>query len=139
MSMFDLIPFASKSRDLFDTLDRRASGDMTASLGDFRTDIIEEAGRYVLECELPGFRREDISVDIADDRLTITAKANPDSERARRSYVHRERRVATWQRSFSLSNIETQSITASYTDGILTLSLPKVQPKAAQSRKIEIQ
>ncbi len=131
MSMLDLVPFSVKSHDPFDSLDRRAT------LGDFRSDIIEESDRYVLECELPGFSREAISVDASDDRLTITAKrTEPDRTR---TYVHRERSFTTWQRSFSLSNIETDSITASYTDGVLRLNLPKVQPKSAQARKIEIQ
>ena len=135
--MFDLIPFAAKSRDLFDSFDRRFWGEGTAALGDFRTDIIEENDKYVLEAELPGFKREDISIDVEDDRLTITAKAT--AEENGKNYVHRERRSAVYQRSFSISNIETGAITAAYTDGILTLNLPKMQPKTAESRKIQIQ
>ena len=135
--MFDLIPFAAKSRDLFDSFDRRFWGEGTAALGDFRTDIIEENDKYVLEAELPGFKREDISIDVEDDRLTITAKAA--AEENGKNYVHRERRSAVYQRSFSISNIETGAITAAYTDGILTLNLPKMQPKTAESRKIQIQ
>ena len=135
--MFDLIPFAAKSRDLFDSFDRRFWGEGTAALGDFRTDIIEENDKYVLEAELPGFKREDISIDVEDDRLTITAKAT--AEENGKNYVHRERRSAVYQRSFSISNIDTGAITAAYTDGILTLNLPKMQPKTAESRKIQIQ
>ena len=135
--MFDLIPFAAKSRDLFDSFDRRFWGEGTAALGDFRTDISEENDKYVLEAELPGFKREDISIDVEDDRLTITAKAT--AEENGKNYVHRERRSAVYQRSFSISNIETGAITAAYTDGILTLNLPKMQPKTAESRKIQIQ
>ena len=135
--MFDLIPFAAKSRDLFDSFDRRFWGEGTAALGEFRTDISEENDKYVLEAELPGFKREDISIDVEDDRLTITAKAT--AEENGKNYVHRERRSAVYQRSFSISNIETGAITAAYTDGILTLNLPKMQPKTAESRKIQIQ
>ena len=135
--MFDLIPFAAKSRDLFDSFDRRFWNDSAAALGDFRTDITEEGDKYVLEAELPGFKREDISIDVEDDRLTITAKAT--AEENGKNYVHRERRSAVYQRSFSISNIETGAITAAYTDGILTLNLPKMQPKTAESRKIQIQ
>ena len=135
--MFDLIPFAAKSRDLFDSFDRRFWGEGTAALGDFRTDISEENDKYVLEAELPGFKREDISIDVEDDRLTITAKAT--AEENGKNYVHRERRSAVYQRSFSISNIDTGAITAAYTDGILTLNLPKMQPKTAESRKIQIQ
>ena len=54
--MFDLIPFAAKSRDLFDSFDRRFWNDGAAALGDFRTDITEEGDKYVLEAELPGFK-----------------------------------------------------------------------------------
>ena len=137
--MFDLIPFAAKSRDLFDSFDRRFWGEGAAALGEFRTDISEEGDKYVLEAELPGFKREDISIDVEDDRLTITAKNNSEENTDTKNYVHRERRSAVYQRSFSISNIETGAITAAYADGILTLNLPKVQPKAAETRKIQIQ
>ncbi|MEA4824300.1 MAG: Hsp20/alpha crystallin family protein [Clostridiaceae bacterium] len=139
--MFDLIPFVTKPHDLFDTFDRRLWNDMNAALGDFRTDITEESDKYVLEAELPGFKREDISVDVDDDRLVITAKTTSEKNEGgdKKNYVHRERRSATYQRSFSISNIATDAITASYNDGVLTLNLPKVQPKEAAARKIEIQ
>ena len=137
--MFDLIPFAAKSRDLFDSFDRRFWNDSAAALGDFRTDITEEGDKYVLEAELPGFKREDISIDVEDDRLIITAKNNAETENNAKNYVHRERRSAVYQRSFSSSNIDTAAITAAYTAGILTLNLPKMQPKTAESRKIQIQ
>ncbi len=135
--MFDLIPFAAKSRDLFDSFDRRFWNETQPALGDFRTDIIEEDDKYVLESELPGFKREEISIDLEDDRLTITAKKAETEES--RNYVHRERRSAAYQRSFSISNIDTAAITAGYADGVLTLTLPKLLPKVPEARKIQIQ
>ena len=57
----------------------------------------------------------------------------------KKNYVHRERRSATYQRSFSISNIATEAITASYNDGILTLNLPKMLPKESAARKIAVQ
>lgn len=134
--MFDLIPFAARSRDLFDNFDRHIWRDMNFVTGDFRTDIVEEDDKYVVECELPGFSREDISVDIENDRLTISARHERKDDG--RTYIHRERTDASYQRSFSISNIQTDSITAAYNDGVLILNLPKAQPKEAQSRKIQI-
>ena len=138
--MFDLIPFATKSHDLFDNFDRRWN-EMGAALGDFRTDITEEKDKYVLEAELPGFKREDINIDVEDDRLVITAKTSSETTESgeKKNYVHRERRSATYQRSFSISNIATEAITASYNDGILTLNLPKMLPKESAARKITVQ
>jgi len=134
--MFDLIPFATRAHD-FDNFDRRLWREMNPMTGGFRTDIVEEENQYVLECELPGFAREDISVDVEEERLVITAHREAKDDG--RNYIHRERTSATYQRSFSISNIQTDSITAAYHDGILTLNLPKFQPKAAPSRKITIE
>ena len=134
--MFDLIPFAARPHDLFDNFDRHFWRDMNSMTQDFRTDIVEEDDRYVIECELPGFTREDISVDVENDRLIISARREHKDDG--RKYIHRERTSAAYQRSFAISNIRTDAISAAYTDGVLSLTLPKEQPKEAQSRKIEI-
>ncbi|MGI6335988.1 MAG: Hsp20/alpha crystallin family protein [Eubacteriales bacterium] len=137
--MFDLIPFASRTRDLFDPFDRRMFSEMTAALGDFRTDITEEDDKYVLESELPGFQREDISIDVDGNRLVISAQTkSEESDESKKNYVHRERRCANYTRSFSISNIDTDNITAAYNDGVLTLNLPKRLPKKPETKKIVI-
>lgn len=134
--MYDLIPFAARPYHRFDNFDHRHCHDMNSMTHAFRTDIVEEDDRYVIECELPGFDRENISVDVKDERLIISARRERKDDG--RSYIHRERTFAAYQRIFAISNVRTDEITAAYTDGVLTLTLPKEQPRENHSRKIEI-
>ena len=108
---------------------------------EFRTDITEKDGTYVLEAELPGFKKEDISIDLDKDCLTITAsrKSESDDEDEERSYVRRERFYGSYSRSFNVSGINTDEISASYNDGILRVSMPKKEPEIPAARRLEIQ
>ena len=74
--MFGMLPFERSNDNLFDTFDNFARDffrSSNASLPAFRTDIREVNDKYVLEAELPGFNKEDISLDVKDGILTITA------------------------------------------------------------------
>ena len=107
----------------------------------FRTDITEKDGNYVLEAELPGFKKEDISIDLEKDCLTITAerKSESDEEDSERNYVRRERFYGSYSRSFNVSGIDTDNISAAYNDGILSISMPKKTPEVPAARRLEIQ
>jgi len=106
-----------------------------------RVDIHDTKENYVITAELPGVKREDIDVTIHDDVLTLKAqtkfeKATEDSEH---NIVRQERRYGEFLRRFSLRDSVNQSdISADYTDGILTLTLPKAVPEAPQPTKVEI-
>lgn len=123
----------------FDEMSRRffSGTEMSA----FRTDITEKDGNYILEAELPGFKKEDISIDLDKDCLTITASRNSESdeEDEEKNYVRRERFYGSYSRSFNVSGIDTEQITASYNDGILSVSMPKKEPEIPASRRLEIQ
>ena len=75
-----LVPYARKNHNVsnfnpfhdFDELERAFFSDN--ALGEFKTDIQEDGDNFVLEADLPGFKKEDIHVDIADDRLTVSAE-----------------------------------------------------------------
>lgn len=105
----------------------------------FRTDITEKDGKYILEADLPGFKKEDISVDIDKDCLTITAehKSEEKDENAD-SYIRRERYYGSYTRSFNVKGIDTEAITAAYNDGVLTLTMPKKEPEVPAARRLEI-
>lgn len=105
----------------------------------FTTDIRETENAYELESDLPGFRKEDISIDIEEDRLTVSAERKQE-ERAeeKNGYVHVERSFGSYSRSFDLSGIDTEGITASYTDGVLKITLPKKPEEKPEKRRLEI-
>ena len=103
----------------------------------FPTDIREEGDRFVLEAELPGYRKEDITVELGGSTLTITAKRQAEQEQQGR-VLRRERFCGACSRSFDTAGIDTERIEAAYENGILRLTLPKQQEQVAGTRKLEL-
>ena len=139
--MFGMIPFSRNDDnffDIFDNFERKFFGNSNAVLPDFRTDIRDAGDRFVLEAELPGFNKEDIHLDVKDGILTISAQHSTENEEKKDSYIRRERRYGSFSRSFDISGINADAIEASYTDGVLTLTMPKKQEQLPASRRLEI-
>ena len=139
--MFGMIPFERHENNLFDAFDNfeRNFFGSTSSAVTFRTDIRDEGDRFVLEAELPGFRKEDIQLHLKDGILTITAQHGESTEQKEGGYIRRERRYGSFQRSFDVTGIEEGGITAAYESGILSLTLPKAKPAEPEVRRIAIQ
>ena len=141
--MFELMPFGYRRVSAYNPF--RDFEEMSRSFWDnnivtaFRTDITEKDGKYVLEADLPGFKKEDISVDIDKDCLTITAEhKSEEKEENADSYIRRERYYGSYIRSFNVKGIDTEAITAAYNDGVLTLTMPKKEPEVPAARRLEI-
>ena len=110
-----------------------------APVSQFRTDIKDEGGSYIMECELPGFDKDEIKIDIDGDTLTLRAeRKSGNEEKNDNGYIRRERSYGCYKRSFDLSNINSDAIDASYTNGILKLTLPKKEKVQPEVRRIEI-
>ena len=126
---------------LFDDFERSFFPVDRSQMPAFRTDIKDEGDHFLLEADLPGFRKEDIDLHLQDGLLTITAKHDETSENKDENgkYVCRERRVGSFTRSFNVSGIQEDAISASYENGVLKLTLPKQGEPEPQSRKIAIQ
>ena len=107
-----------------------------------KTDIREtdDAKAYRFAVELPGFQKEDISLELKEGILTIKAehKENQDQKDDKGNYIRRERRYGSFSRTFDVSGIDENAITAVYNNGILELTLPKLAPVVPQSRQIAI-
>ena len=140
--MFGMIPFDRRESSLFDMLDnfeRNFFGSSSNTASSFRTDIRDAGDKFILEAELPGFKKEDIQLDLKDGILTISAQHSDENEEKGSSYIRRERRYGSFSRSFDVSGIQEDHITAAYNNGVLELTLPKAQPVVPASRQIEIQ
>lgn len=107
----------------------------------FRTDIEDEGDKFVLSADLPGFEKKDIHIDIENDRLVINAERHSNYEKkdARGNFLRCERSYGSYSRSFSLDGIDTEKLGASYKDGVLKLTLPKLAPAKADARRLEIE
>ena len=140
--MFELTPFRSNyyvsAYDPFkemEEFERRFSLQRTPAM---RTDIRETENAYILEADLPGFTREDVHAEIKDGYLTIRAEHKSETEDKNETYLRRERSYGSFSRTFDLDGIDAEAITASFKDGVLTLELPKLTPKAEEARRLEI-
>lgn len=97
--------------------------------------------------DLPGFRKEDIHIDIDDDILTIKAEHTESKDNSgdkgaskdKDSYIRRERYYGAYTRSFNVSEIDVESIKAAYENGVLTLTMPKKAPVKPESKHLEIE
>ena len=142
--MFGMIPFERNDDnffDLFDNFERKFFGNSNAALPDFRTDIRDAGDRFVLEAELPGFSKEDIKLDVKDGILTISAQhsESKDEKDDKGSYIRRERRYGSFTRSFDVTGVDEEHITASYNNGVLELNLPKAVPVVPEAKRIAIE
>lgn len=106
----------------------------------FRTDVIDQDDNYLLQAELPGFKKEDINIDLKNDLLTISASHKEEKdEEEQNKYIRKERYYTSYSRSFRVNNIEAEDIDASYNNGILEVRLPKKDAEAKEAvQRIEI-
>ncbi|WDP88802.1 MAG: Hsp20/alpha crystallin family protein [Desulfobacter sp.] len=89
-------------------------------------DIINRENRVELNVELPGMKKENISVNIEDKVLTISGERKFEEEEKKDNYYRRERRYGSFKRAFTLSDdIITDDVTAEYMDGVLKVILKK--------------
>ena len=142
--MFELIPFDRHMRSasfdpfrMLDEMDRRFFAN-APSVTAFRTDVLDTGDAFKLECELPGFKKEDIKIDIENDCLTISAERKADTKEGKDNYIKRERIYGSFSRSFDVSGINVDGIEAAYTDGVLAVTLPKKAAEIPASRRLEI-
>ncbi len=107
--------------------------------GMIKVDIREEDDKYVLEAELPGITKDNINIDIDQDRLTLSVNQDEKSEETNENFVRRERRSYAMRRSFDVSSIDTDKISAKLDNGVLTMNLPKKENSEPKGRQIDIE
>ena len=104
-----------------------------------KVDIKEETDQYILEAEIPGVSKEDISIDVNNGFLTLSVKKQTETETNAENYIHRERNMQSMSRQFNIDTIESENISARYENGVLFVSLPKKSKELTTKRLIEIQ
>ena len=132
--------YLPRNYDLFDTM--FDSFLPTNSNNMMRTDVHEKDGYYDLDIELPGYKKEDISMEISDGYLNIKAtRTNSDEEKDERgNLIRQERFYGSISRSFYVGdNIKAEDIKAKYENGILNINLPSREQKRIEtSQKVEL-
>ena len=125
--MFDLTPYDRRHSRLTAFNPFRELEDMERSffgrnsLEAFKTDIKDVGNAFELEADLPGFKKEDIAIDINDNYLTIRAERHFENDTKDKDgqYISQERSYGSFARSFDISAVDEEHITASYENGVL--------------------
>lgn len=100
-------------------------------------DLAEKEGSYELKAEVPGFNKEDISVTVSGDVVTLSGKKESSHEEEKEEYHIKEMRSGSFSRSFRLpTEIDEEKIEASYKDGVLTVTMP--HKEESKAKKIEV-
>ena len=101
-----------------------------------KTDVRETDNSYEVDIDLPGFKKDEITLELKDGYLTINAAKGLDKDQKDKdgSYIRRERYAGSMTRSFFVGNgITKEEIHAKYENGILMLSVPKKAAKAVEN------
>jgi HSP20 family protein len=102
-----------------------------------RFDLVEREEDFVAKMDLPGLRPEDINVEMEDGRLVVRGERKQEERSEKENVVRMERVHGSFFRSFTLPrNVKPDEIEAAFTDGVLTLTIPKSE--AARPRRIEV-
>lgn len=124
----EIIPRKFYLDDIFDNF-------MTArDRNEMKCDIFELDGNYHIEMDVPGFDKNDISIEEKDGYLTITAEKHNEENTEEKNYIKRERVYGKYQRSFYLGDLDTDNVEAEFNNGTLKLVIPKKE--AVENKKV---
>ena len=101
-----------------------------------KTDVRETENTYEVDIDLPGFKKDEISVDLKDGYLTISASKGLDKDESDKKgkYIRQERYAGACSRSFYVGDVKPEDVSAKYEDGILKISVPKESKKELPKR-----
>jgi HSP20 family protein len=114
------------------------SGWLTSEFEEMAVDLVEHDEEFVVVVDLPGFDREDVDIQVTDHTLRIEAEREEDRDEREEQYLRHERRHESVRRSIRLpAEVDTEGVNARMKNGVLTITLPKVEVEEARTIDIE--
>lgn len=147
MSKVKFNPFTSNKHSFEDMIDNFFNSSISEIVGsDFimnrpNVNVFESEKDYQIELAAPGLEKSDFHIDVEKEQLIVEVKkeVKTEKESTNKKFTRREFDFSSFRRSFHIpETVNVNAIKASYTDGILRLSLPKKEEELAASRKITI-
>jgi HSP20 family protein len=103
-------------------------------------DIYEEKDTITVKAELPGIKKEEVSIEIKDNVLTLSGERSHEVEKKKENYHRIERFYGKFSRSFTLpETVQVDKIKANYKDGVLEITLPKSEETKPKAIPIKIE
>lgn len=150
--MAGLVPFNRRDRGLT----RTGFGDFYGMLDDFfsddfmmprrslvrdtfKLDVQDKDKEYLIEAELPGVKKEEVTLEIHDGQLMIGIQREEKVDEENKNYIHKERRYCSMNRSVYLADADSNNIKAKLDNGVLEITVPKLEKSVSQKNKIEIE
>ena len=100
-------------------------------------DVYEKDDKYVIDAEIPGLSKEEIKIDVKDGSLIISGEKKYENKSEDENYIRVERRYGKFERRFNLpENVNVESVSANYKNGVLEVSLPKKEE--AKPKQIDV-
>ena len=100
-------------------------------------DLEDREKDFFLKVEMPGFKKENIEIDVQDNFVAITGEAGWKYDKKEHEYLCKERACKTFYRTIDLpEDVKVDEVTANLTEGVLEITLPKKTPK--QKRKVKV-
>jgi len=100
-------------------------------------DIYEIEGGIVIKADLPGVEKENVSVEVKDNLLTLKGLRDEEADRGEQCYFCQERNFGQFQRTFTLQyNVDPEKIKASFKNGVLKVTVP--EPEEEKPLKIQV-
>jgi HSP20 family protein len=149
--MFGLIPFrtngvSKKGGSFDDFFDGFFNDDFFSPMNfgfssnqKFKADIRETQNEYLVSAELPGVKKEDISLEYRDNTLIISAKRDEVINEEKDNYIRRERTYGQISRAFHVENVDNAQISAKFENGELKIILPKLNEAIKENSRILIE
>lgn len=104
-----------------------------------KIDISEDEKNFYLECELPGLKKEEISLSVENDVLTLKGEKKKLNYSKERKFNYNERNFGSFRRTFSFSErISSDGIIAEYENGVLNITIPKMLKEIPKEFQIKI-
>ena len=137
----DLFNFDFPTMRSFDDTDRKLYGNRAGRM--MKTDVHEKDDQYEVDIDLPGFKKDEISLDLENGYLTVNAAKALDKEEKddKGKLIRQERYSGSMTRSFYVGeNVTEEDIKAKFEDGVLKLNVPKKDaPKLPEKKTICIE
>jgi len=116
------------------------NADFNKGMSSPKVNIKESEDGYTLEMAVPGFKKSDFVIDLENESLSVSVEIKNEKEQSKDNYTRKEFAYASFKRTFLLPDtVQEDKIEAVYTDGILSLSIPKrEEAKPKPARKITI-
>lgn len=134
-----LVNFQNRMSTIFDDHAHNVDNSPTASYIP-KVDLIDLEDKFILEFELPGLKKEDVKIELHEQKLTVSGEKSAGGERDNLKFHLAERTFGSFSRSFQLPRtVELEKIEAHFKDGVLKMELPKKELEKPKQIDIHIE